>query len=127
MRRREFITLLGGAAATWPLAARAQQPAMPVIGFLSSRGLGDPVNVLGEFHRGLSEAGVIAGQNAAIQYRWANDLVGRSGVQVREAIGEVAARVPQTRGYRYTVANDRVLLVGTSRIVVGVFTDANAR
>ena len=69
--RRDLLAALGGAVAAWPLAVGAQQPAMPVIGFLSSRGLGDSANVLGEFHRGLSEAGVIAGQNAAIEYRWA--------------------------------------------------------
>jgi putative ABC transport system substrate-binding protein len=69
--RRELIVALGGALA-WPLAARAQQPATPVIGFLSSRGLGDSANVLGEFHRGLSEPGLIAGQNAAIEGRVSN-------------------------------------------------------
>jgi len=73
--RREFITVLGSAATApsmfRPRSASVQPPAMPVIGFLSSRGLGDSANVLGEFHRGLSEAGLIAGQNAAIEYRWA--------------------------------------------------------
>src|SRR5262249_16706580 len=80
MRRREVITLLGGAAASsilWPLAARAQKPAIPVIGYFSAGAANLSAQNVNEFRKGLGESGYLEGRNLAIEFRWANNEVGR--------------------------------------------------
>ncbi len=102
MRRREFIAVLGSAAAAWPLVARAQQAAMPVIGFLSARSSESDVSMVSEFYRGLKDAGYVVDKNVAIEFRWgdghydrlpalAEDLVRRNVAVIVTAGGEISA------------------------------------
>src|SRR3974390_2592458 len=86
LNRREFIALFGGAAAAWPLAARGQQPTMPVIGVLSSSSPGSIAHLMAVFRQSLAQAGYIEGRNVAIEYRWAEGRYDRLPAMAAELV-----------------------------------------
>jgi putative tryptophan/tyrosine transport system substrate-binding protein len=104
MKRREFISLLGGVAATWPLVARAQQLAMPVIGYLSFGSPSAFAHFTAAFRKGLEEGGYVDGKNVVIEYRWAENQTNKLNPLASELVGQRVAVIVATGGSQTAVA-----------------------
>ena len=120
MRRRSFIAALGGAA-VWPMMARGQQPAMPVIGFLSSRSAGDSVSAVAAFRAGLAETGYVEGRNVVIEFRWAEGRFDRLPALAEELVRRPVAVLAPVAGYQTPRAAQAA--TSTIPIVFGIGED----
>jgi putative ABC transport system substrate-binding protein len=130
MRRRQFIAFLSGAAVTWPLAARAQQPALPVVGYLNSRAPDADPLLLSAFHQGLKEAGFVEGRNVAIAYRFAandNDRLPELAADlVRRHVAVIVANGPATMSAKAASASIPIVFaIGFDPVQLGLVASLN--
>ena len=130
MRRREFITIIGGAAGIWPLVARAQQPTMPVIGFIRSTPAEPFAHIVAAFGQGVKETGYIEGQNVTIEQRWADNEVDRLPELAADLVHRQAAVIvgngPAVDAARtVAVATPIVFVIGGDPVALGLVTSLN--